>query len=291
MLDKLFHFSGWSFKIGPFNFTFSISGIIEIIIFAVLIYYIIKWVKKTKAWNLLKGVLVLIAAYIVAWGLGLNNLTYLFNILFSSILIAIIVIFQPEIRKALEQLGEKNPIGKILKGNGKNEAQTELSADSVDKIVLAMSALGKDKVGALVVLERDINLDEYVKTGISLDADISSALLEQIFVHNTPLHDGAVIIRGNKIVAATCYLPLSENDSLAKDLGTRHRAGVGISEVSDAITIIASEETGNLSIAVHGELRRKVTGEEIRDVLNGSRLALEDGNKKTAKTRKGRQKK
>ena len=273
VIGDFFRYPNKSFTIGPWSFTFSISGLIEIILFAVLIYYLIVWVKKTKAWALLKGIAVLLAVYLIALLLGLDNIVFLFKALFGSMLIAVIIIFQPEIRRALEQLGERNIIRKIIPGSdNKLAGASELTAESIDKICLAMASLGKGKVGALVVVERKIELDEYIKTGIAMDADISAALLEQIFVHNTPLHDGAVIIRGNKIVAATCYLPLSDNEQISKELGTRHRAGLGISEKSDCITLIASEETGNISVAVGGVLKR-VNGEDaLREILNGDRL-------------------
>ncbi len=276
MLNKLFPFLTHTISIGSFTITISPAGILEVIIFGVLAYYIIVWIKRTKAWNLLKGAAVLLIVYLLAMLLGLNNLTYLFQILFSSIVLASIVIFQPEIRRALEQLGENNLFRKIFPKNETEAEITGLHADSVDAIVYALSMLAKDKVGALIIIERKIDLKEYVETGIMLDAKISAALLEQIFEHNTPLHDGAVVIRKNRIVAATCYLPLSNNQAISKELGTRHRAGLGISEVSDCITLIASEETGMLSIAEKGILRRNVSSDEIRDILTGSRYGKEE---------------
>ena len=268
MLDQLFGFNH-TLTIGSFSITFSVSGIIEILIFAVLIYYVIVWIKRTKAWNLLKGLVVLAAVYAAAALLGLNNLTFIFRALFSSLILAIIIIFQPEIRRGLEQIGERNIIQKLIPTS--DSANPGLSGDSIEAIVSAMSMLGKNRVGALIVVEQKIDLREFVNTGITLDAKISAALLEQIFEHNTPLHDGAVVIRKNRIVSATCYLPLSQNMSISKELGTRHRAGLGISEVSDCITLIASEETGGLSIAERGELRRNVSLEEIRATLSGTR--------------------
>ena len=268
MLDKLFQWNGWSFKIGPISITFSITGIIEVLIFIVLIYYLIRWFQRTKAWNLLKGLLVLGGLYALAAILGLNNLTYLFNILFSSILLAVIVIFQPEIRRALEKLGTNNIIYKLLPGLRGKDQTSDLSTDSIEAIVHALSSMGRNHVGALIVIERKIMLDEYTTTGIKLDAEISAALLEQIFEKNTPLHDGAVIIRESRIVAATCYLPLSENDSISKKYGTRHRAGLGISEVSDAFTIIVSEETGRVSYSFMGRLETGVTPSELREQLH-----------------------
>lgn len=285
MLDQLFHFPGWSFKVGPFSFTFSITGIIEIIIFAIAIYYIIVWIKRTKAWNLLKGVTVLLIVYLAAYFLGFSNLTYLFNVLFGSLLIAVIIIFQPEIRRALETLGNNNPLYKLIPALRNQDQTTELTAESIEDITHAMSSLAKNKVGALVVIERTITLDEYVKTGITLDAQISSSLLEQIFEKNTPLHDGAVIIKKNRIVAATCYLPLSQDTSLSKELGTRHRAGLGMAEATDAVVIIVSEETGALSVAIGHTLKRNITDADLREILFSARLEKE--NEEKTKTRKG----
>ncbi len=287
MLDKLFQWNGWSFKIGPISFTLSITGIIEIIIFVILIYYLIRWFQRTKAWNLLKGLAVLGGVYIVAAVLGLNNLTYVFNILFSSILLAFIVIFQPEIRKALERLGTNNLIRKLIPGLKIKDEESDLSAESIEAIVHALASMGRGHVGALIVIERKIMLDEYITTGITLDAAISSALLEQIFEKNTPLHDGAVIIRENRIVAATCYLPLSQEMGISKELGTRHRAAVGISEVSDCITLVAAEETGQLSLAMNGKLTRDMTEKELLEFLDSTRTnAALEAEKKTARQRR-----
>ena len=274
MLNELFPFLNHTVKIGSFSITFSLAGIVEAIIFAILIYYIIVWIKRTKAWNLLKGAAVLLVVYLLA--VGLTNLTLIFNTLFSSIVLAAIIIFQPEIRRALEQLGENNLFRKVFPKTDPESGSSGLNADSVDAIVYALSMLGKDKVGALIIIERKIDLREYIETGIMLDARISSAMLEQIFEKNTPLHDGAVIIRKNRIVSATCYLPLSNNQAISKELGTRHRAGLGISEVSDCITLIASEETGALSVAEHGVLKRDISIDEIRDILTGTRLGTDE---------------
>ena len=277
MLDNLFPKLEWTWTIGSTSFSFRLSSIIEILIFAVVAYYIIAWIKKTKAWNLLKGALVLIGAYILSKLLGFNNIAYIFERFFGSLLIAVIIIFQPEIRRALEQLGTRNFFARFLPV-GQETAASGLSSESIDAIIRALSLLSRNKVGALIVIERSIVLNEYIETGIRLDAKITTALLEQIFEHNTPLHDGAVIIRNDRVEAATCYLPLSENMEISKELGTRHRAGLGISEVSDCITLIASEETGFLSIAMDGGLERNVGADRIREVLAGT---LDDGEKKS----------
>ena len=272
MLNNLLNLPETNIKIGSLNLTLSVPGVIEILLFTVLSYYIIIWIKRTKAWTLLKGVLVLVGFYLIAKFLGLNNVAYLFETSVGSIVIAAIVIFQPELRKALERLGER----KMFRGFLGSVESTGLNSQSIDSIVRAISQLGNDKIGALIVVERSIDLEEYINTGIRIDAMISTALLEQIFEHNTPLHDGAVIIRDNRIVAATCYLPLSQATNISKQLGTRHRAGLGLSEATDAIVLIASEETGALSIAMDGRLQHGVSADQIRETLSDVRFSKEE---------------
>lgn len=269
-MKNFIQLSGATLTIGSLNFTFSISGLVEILVFAIVIYYIIKWIKRTKAGDLLKGALILAAVYVLAKLFKLDNIAFLFEKMLGYLVMAVLVIFQPELRAALEKLGNRKYFSKLdlFRASG----QDGLNSESVDAIVRAISSLGMNHTGALIVIENTIDLSEYVNTGISLDAKISTALLEQIFEHNTPLHDGAVIIRGNRIVAATCYLPLSQNLEISKALGTRHRAGLGISEVSDCITLIASEETGAISVARGGNLTQELTDDELRDLLYDSRF-------------------
>lgn len=268
MLDNLLNLPEKTLKFGSVTVTLSFSAVIEMIIFAVLSYYVILWVKRTRAWTLLKGAVVLGAIYLLAKFLGLNAIAYLFETSVGSLIIAAIVIFQPELRKALERIGDRQVFADFL---GKND-YTGLNSQSIDSIVRAITQLGRDKTGALIVVERAIDLTEYVDTGIRLDARISTALLEQIFEHNTPLHDGAAVIRDNRVVAATCYLPLSQSRNISKDLGTRHRAGLGMAENTDAIVLIASEETGALSIAMDGKLIHNVSEDQIRETLSGARF-------------------
>lgn len=241
---------------------------IEILIIAYLVYHIIIWVKDTRAWMLLKGIVVILIFSLVA---SLFNLSVILWILSNTInvgIIAIIIVFQPELRRALEQLGRKNLVMSIITFDEQKEKNERYSEKTVSEIVRATFELAKTKTGALMVLEQDILLTEYVRTGIIMDSIVSSQLLVNIFEHNTPLHDGAIILRGDRIVAATCYLPLSDNLDLSKDLGTRHRAGVGISEVSDSITIIVSEETGRVSLAIGGNIYRDVDAERLRSALS-----------------------
>jgi diadenylate cyclase len=244
--------------------TIRVTDIIEILIIAFVIYHVIIWVKQTRAWILLKGLIVLLLLYLVASIMNLNVILYIFFKTINVGIIALIIVFQPEFRKALEQLGQKNLVGPLFNFNDSKEKSERFSDETVDALVRATFLLAKTKTGALIVIEREVPLDDYEKTGIAIDSLVSSQLLINIFEHNTPLHDGAVIVRGNRIAAATCYLPLSDNMMLSKDLGTRHRAGVGISEASDSLTIIVSEETGKVSIASGGTLIRNVDGDYLR---------------------------
>lgn len=244
-----------------------ITDIIEILIIAFAIYNVIVWVKQTRAWILVKGLIVLLVIWLIA---SIFNLSVILWIFFKSInvgLIAVIIVFQPEFRKALEQLGRNNLVSPLFNFNESKDKGERFSDNTVSGLVKATFELAKTKTGALIVIEKEIPLNEFEKTGIAIDSLISSQLLINIFEHNTPLHDGAVIVRGNRIAAATCYLPLSDNMYLSKDLGTRHRAGVGVSEASDCLTIIVSEETGKVSIASGGTLIRNVDGDYLRNKL------------------------
>ena len=244
-----------------------LSDIVEILILAFVVYNIILWFKRTQAWLLLKGIIVLVAVYALASLFRLNNITFLFERAMDAFLVAVIVIFQPELRRALEQLGKRNILSGLIPFDDSKDKNERFSNETVDAIIRATFELGRAKTGALIVIEQNILLEEYINTSSILDAEVSAPLLVQIFEHNTPLHDGAVVIRGDKIVAATCYLPLSNNMNISKELGTRHRAGLGISEVTDSVTIIASEETGAVSLAVGGELFRNIDSDKLRAKL------------------------
>lgn len=244
------------------------SDVIEIVIIAYILYHIIVWIKDTRAWTLLKGILVLILMFIVAELLRLKTIIWLISKTISVGVIALVVIFQPELRRALEQLGQQKFISGLLPFDDNRDKNEKFSEKTVTELVKAAYELGKAKTGALIVIEQDNVLTEYVRTGIDVDAILTSQLLINIFEHNTPLHDGAVIVRGDRVVAATCYLPLSDNMRLSKELGTRHRAGVGVSEVTDSFTIIVSEETGKVSIALGGELIRNVDRDSLFNKLN-----------------------
>lgn len=203
----------------------------------------------------------------------MSVILWIFNKTLAIGITALLIVFQPELRKALEELGKKNIVRSIVPFDEQKDKNKRFSDKSINEIIRATVEMANVKTGALIILEKDIVLSEYERTGINLDSAISSQLLINIFEHNTPLHDGAVIIRGDRIVAATCYLPLSDNLGLSKELGTRHRAGVGISEVSDSLTIIVSEETGKISVAIGGKLLRNVDGDLLRkqiDELQGN---------------------
>lgn len=277
MLNNIFGFTGPTITIGSYAFTFSVASILEIILFAIIVYYLIRWIRRTNSWMLLKGVAILVGVYVLALLLGLNNLTYLFKTLFSSLVLAFIIIFQSEIRDGLKHLGSNNVIQKFLPIIHQEEDSTALNSSSIKSIAHALASMGQNRVGALIVIERKVNLDSVSATGIILDAKICTSLLEQIFEHNTPLHDGAVVIQKNRIAAATCYLPLSKKENISKNLGTRHRAAIGITEESDCIALVASEETGKLSICMNGEIRHGVSEDDISKILTQMRVeSLED---------------
>ncbi len=244
-----------------------VTDIVEIVIIAALIYEIMIWIKNTRAWTLFKGIVILIVFVLLAAIFNLNTILWIADKTLNVGIIAAIIVFQPELRRALEQLGRKNFINNIFTFDDSKNTNERFSDRTITELVKATYELAKHKTGALIVIEKEISLTEYVRTGIAIDSEISNQLLINIFEHNTPLHDGAVIIRGDRIVAATCYLPLSDNMELSKELGTRHRAGVGVSETTDSFTIIVSEETGKVSVAEGGKLIRNVDGENLKSEL------------------------
>ena len=243
------------------------TDIVEIIIIAFLVYHILLWIKNTRAWVLLKGVFVIGIFLLAAVFFNMNTILWIVTNLFSIAAIAIVVVLQPELRTALEELGRKNLLSSILTYNASRPDNLRFSDRTVNEIVKASIEMGKVKTGALIVIQNEQPLGEYERTGIDVDGIVSSQLLINIFEHNTPLHDGAVIVKQDRITAATCYLPLSDNMELSKELGTRHRAGVGISEVTDSMTVIVSEETGKISVAYMGRLERGVDAERLRERL------------------------
>ena len=245
------------------------TDIVEIIIITFMIYAILVWVKETRAWALLRGVLVIGAFLLIAFFTKMTTILWMAERLISLAVIAMVVILQPELRKALENLGQKNIFASLFSLDMlKASVDARFSDRTINEIIKACVEMGKAKTGALIVVEHKQPLTDYERTGIDVDAIVSNQLLINIFEHNTPLHDGAIIVRGDRIVSATCYLPLSDNMLLSKELGTRHRAGVGISEVTDSMTVIVSEETGKISVAYGGRLHRGLTADELREYLS-----------------------
>lgn len=245
---------------------FSLTNLLEVVIIAVIVYELLLWIKNTRAWTLLKGILVILLFTLVAAILRLDTILWILERISTIAVIALLIIFQPELRKALEQLGNQKIVNNLL---ALNDAQVSraMTRDTIEQIIKATFEMGKQKTGALMVLEQKESLRDVENTGIEIDGIISSGLLINIFEKNTPLHDGAVLLRGNKVAAATCYLPLSDNMNISKELGTRHRAALGISETTDSFTIVVSEETGRVTVAERGQLRRMPDAESLRAAL------------------------
>ena len=242
--------------------------IVEIIILAFVLYYVLVWIKNTKAWSVLKGFFVIVAFILIAAYFEMNTIIWIVQNTFGVVATAVVVILQPELRKAIDELGRKNILTSILPFEvGRSSPEGRFSDKTINEIAKACVEMGKVKTGALIVMEQNQRLTEYERTGIDVDGIVTSQLLINIFEHNTPLHDGAIIVRGNRVTSATCYLPLSDNMQLSKDLGTRHRAGVGISEVTDSLTVIVSEETGKISVAYEGKLERGLSGDALKERL------------------------
>ena len=246
----------------------TMTDVVEILIITFLFYYMLVWIKNTRAWVLLKGIMVILLFVLVAAVFQMNTIIWIAKNTLSVAITAIVIIFQPEIRKALENLGQKNFLTSFFTFDFSKGEIAKFTDKTINELVKACYEMGKVKTGALIVIEDEIALSEYERTGIAVDGILTSQLLINIFEKNTPLHDGAVIVRGDRVVSATCYLPLTDSLSISKDLGTRHRAAVGISEVSDSLTIVVSEETGKVSIAMGGELYRNVDAEFLKNKLS-----------------------
>ena len=243
-----------------------VIDIVQILLLSYLVYKLILWMKNTRSYTLLKGILFIIGFVVLANLLNMEVIVWVINNLSVVAITALLIIFQPELRRMLERMGHSNPLTSLFLSRSVDENK-RFSDHTINEVIRAVYDMSEARVGALIVLEKDISLEEYIHTGIPIDAVVSNQLLTNIFEHNTPLHDGAAILRGDRIEAATCYLPLSDNMDLSKKLGTRHRAGIGISEVSDSFTIIVSEETGHVSYARNGRMSNAVTPAELREVL------------------------
>ncbi|MBQ8950419.1 MAG: diadenylate cyclase CdaA [Eubacterium sp.] len=263
------------------------TDVLDILLISYLLYHILLWLKTSRAWTLLRGVAIIALFLGLAALLRLNTILWIARNLINVVLLTLIVLFQPELRHALDELGRKNIFRNIINSSVPKSENTILDDRTVFELVKTATVLSKSKTGALIVLEHETPLGEYINTGISLDAVVTEQLLENIFEKNTPLHDGAVIIKNNRIVAATCYLPLTDRTDVNKELGTRHRAGLGISEATDSMTIIVSEETGGVSIAHGGVLYRDLDEKGIRTQLEKIQDKPEDRPVKSRKLKKG----
>jgi len=241
--------------------TLTVLDLVDILVVTYFLYRLYQMLKNTRAASLVKGLLVLLIAALVSNWLHLHVINWLLEKSMTVVLVALPVVFQPELRRALEQIGRGRFFRKTVVLD-EEEVEHMLSA-----LATAAMAMSRNKIGALIVFERETGLDDYIETGIQIDALVSHELFMNIFIPNTPLHDGAVIIRGNRIKAAGCLLPLTEDRNLSKELGTRHRAAIGLSEQSDALVLIVSEETGTISLARSGVLQRYLTGDDIKDLL------------------------
>ncbi|MBA2873028.1 diadenylate cyclase [Anoxybacillus calidus] len=240
-----------------------LAKIVDILLVWFVIYKLIMIIRGTKAVQLLKGIILIVLIRIVSNFLGFSTLQWLMDQALTWGFLAIIIIFQPELRRALEQLGR----GKLFSRSSVPEEEEQTK--TIEAIIKATEYMAKRRIGALISVERETGMGDYIETGIPLNAHISSELLINIFIPNTPLHDGAVIIQKNHVAAAACYLPLSESPFISKELGTRHRAALGISEVTDSVTVVVSEETGAISVTKNGELHRDLTLEQFRELLTG----------------------
>ena len=243
--------------------------IVDILVVAYLIYIVLAWIKDTRTWALFKGVVIILAVAMIAYVFQLHTLWWVISNTITVGTIALLVVFQPELSRALEQIGRGKLFESILSGS--SEGDDGLSDEAIEGIAKACVHMSKYKTGALIVLEQETQLGDVERTGIKIDAVISSQLLINIFEKNTPLHDGAVIVKSNRISAATCFLPLSDSMEISKDLGTRHRAAIGISEVTDALVLVVSEENGIISCVKNGKIKRGLDAELIKKILLSTR--------------------
>lgn len=264
------------------------GDVLEILIITLLLYYVLVWMKKTRAWALIKGLIVICGFLLLAYFFHMDTILWMAQNVLGFAVTALIVVLQPELRKALEELGNKSLWHMIVSFDSGNNEEEVISERTINEIARACMEMGKVKTGALIVIEQKVSLRDYERTGIDVDGVVSSQLLINIFEHNTPLHDGAVIVRGNRVISATCYLPLSDNLGLSKELGTRHRAAVGISEVTDSLTVIVSEETGKISVAYEGELNRNLDMEELKACMRQILLKDTEESNKGKRIFKGR---
>ncbi|MCL2819901.1 MAG: diadenylate cyclase CdaA [Oscillospiraceae bacterium] len=260
----------WGFLL-TFRQSVRIWDVIDILIMSFIIFRVLSFMQKTSASSVIKGLLLIVAVAWVSNFFNMNILSYLLRQVLQMGLIVIVVLFQPEIRKMFERMGTTR-LNTFFRRRGKHE----IIEGTLKQIIAACYAMSKTETGAIIVYERKVGLNDYAVTGVNIDAEVSSELISNIFFQNSPLHDGALIIREDRILAASCMLPLSNNYSLSKDLGMRHRAGVGLSERSDAVIIIVSEQTGALSIAIDGMLKRNLDNDTFEKLIWSEILAEYD---------------
>jgi len=254
----------WSSHILPIFFDFGIADIIDILIVAFVLYRVMNFLRTTRAVQVIKGIVViLIVMYLSSW-LNLNVISYILSNTMQVGLIALIIMFQPELRRGLEHVG-RNSWGKFFSFDEISNNNDGLLV--TDEIVLAVDHFSRTKTGALIVIEQDSMLNDIMKSGSYINADVKAELIINLFVPNTPLHDGAIVIKNNKIVSASCVLPLTQNVDISRELGTRHRAALGLSETTDAIVVVVSEETGKISLALNGDMKRSLSVETLRKSL------------------------
>ena len=257
--------------VGRYLLTIQVADVLDIAIMALVMYKVFILVQSTKAASLLKGLLVFLAALMLSYIFHLNGINYIMNKMVEWGVLALIILFQPEIRRVLEQMGSRRFIAFFTH----TETGSALE-QTIGQTVLACTEMSQSRTGALIVFEREILLDDMVRSGTVLDASVSSELLKNIFFVKAPMHDGAVIIREGRVLGGGCMLPLSKNVNLSRDLGMRHRAGIGMSENSDAVVVIVSEETGSISVAIGGMLKRHLKPETLENLLRNELLPQED---------------
>lgn len=262
--------SEWNQIIGTIR-AIGIWDFVDIAIVAVLIYQVIKLIRETRAMQLAKGLLLLLLMYFVAYNLNMKTVRFIMQNLVATGVLALVIIFQPELRRLLERMGSK-----ALPSFGAKPLETLGMDNVISQTIAACTQLSTTKTGALIVFERSVTLDEQMRSGTTINSDVTAELLKNIFYPKAPLHDGAVVIRDGRIAAAGCVLPLTNNTNLSPDLGTRHRAGIGMSEHSDAVIVIVSEETGGISIAVDGMLKRRLSPETFEAILRSELLPAEE---------------
>jgi diadenylate cyclase len=272
-------FDNFAGYMGFTNPLYIIRAIVDISIVSFVVYKVIMLVKETRAWQLIKGLFLILVATELSKILRLTTINFILENLLSVLALGAIILFQPELRRALEKIGRSR--FKDIFGFDEDNIRIQTTA-VIEEIVKACTDLSAKYTGALIVIERDTKIGDIINTGTQLDSCVSTELLVNIFVPDTPLHDGAVIIRDNKIKAAACFLPLTDNPNLSKELGTRHRAALGITEVSDCIAVVVSEESGKISFALNGGLTRNLTSDTLRKALNKNLLNNDARSKKIA---------